>query len=81
MQIYQALLALNELKLSDGKTAKVEAFFPPQEDAEGRLHCGFDLRLANGKHLEFTLKNTGWGKSFVNDELRKSARGKDGRSR
>src|SRR5205085_1253882 len=64
-QFYQALLSLPELKLSGGVTAKVEPFFPPQEDAEGRLHCGIDLQLSNGNLLEFTFKNTGWGKSFV----------------
>lgn len=64
-QLYQALLAMPELKFSDGATGKVEAFFAPQADNEGRLHCGIDLRLSNGNLLEFTLKNTGWEKSFA----------------
>jgi hypothetical protein len=64
--LYAALLSLPELRLSDGVTAKVEPFTAPETDSDGRLRCGIDLRLSNGGMLEFTLKNTGWGKSFAN---------------
>lgn len=64
-QLYQALLTLPEMRLADGTTAKVEAYYPPQTDDEDELHCGIDVRLSNGNLLEFTLKNTGWEKSFV----------------
>jgi hypothetical protein len=80
-QLYQALLAMPELKLSDGTTAKVEAFFPPHTDSEGRMHCGIDLRLANGHLLEFTLKNTGWEKSFAKDALGRPPKGHEDRAR
>jgi hypothetical protein len=66
-QLYQALLSLPELRLPDGTTAKVEAYYAPETDDEGQAHCGIDVRLGNGNLLEFTLKNTGWEKSFVHE--------------
>lgn len=64
-QIYAALLALPEIKLADGTTARIEAYFPPQLDDDGQQHCGIDVRLDNGHSLEFTLRNTGWEKAFA----------------
>ena len=56
--LYRALLALPELKLSDGSTAKVEAFIPPEVNEDGRMQFSVDVRLAIqgggepvGKHL------------------------------
>jgi hypothetical protein len=66
-QLYAAMLKLPEMQLSDGTTAKVEPFFAPEADKQGRMHCGIDLRLSNGDLLEFTLRNTGWEKSFIRD--------------
>jgi hypothetical protein len=63
--LYAALLTMPELKLSDGVTARVEPYTAPEISSDGRLHCGIDIRLSNGDMLEFTLKNTGWGKSFA----------------
>jgi hypothetical protein len=69
--LYQALLSVPELRLSDGTTAKVEAYFEPEIDEDGRAHCGVDVQLSDGSMLEFTLRNTGWGKSFIQDAMKK----------
>jgi hypothetical protein len=66
-QLYTALVNLPELQLSDGTTGKVEVYYAPEVDEDGCVHCGIDVRLSNGNLLEFTLKNTGWEKSFVQD--------------
>lgn len=78
-QLYAAMLKLPEIQLSDGTTAKVEPFFSPEPDKDGRMHCGIDLRLGNGDLLEFTVTNSGWEKSFVRNveqEGRSPERGK-----
>ncbi len=64
-RIYNALLALPEIRLLDGSTAKIEAYYPPEVNDDGQRNCGIDVRLSNGDLLEFTLTNTGWEKSFV----------------
>jgi hypothetical protein len=66
-QLYAALVNLPELRLSDGTTAKVEVYYAPEVDEDGCVHCGIDVRLNDGSLLEFTLKNTGWEKSFVHE--------------
>ena len=66
-QLYEALLSLPELRLSDGTTGKVEVYYAPEVDEDGCVHCGIDVRLSNGNLLEFTLKNTGWEKSFLRE--------------
>ncbi len=63
--VYQAVLRTPEFTLSDGSKGQVEAYYPPAIDDAGELTCGFDVALDNGTHLEFTVNNTGWGKSFV----------------
>ena len=47
------------------RTARVEDYYPPEVNDDGDLACGFDVVLDNGTHLEFSIKNTGWGKSFA----------------
>jgi hypothetical protein len=66
-RLYKAILALPEINLLDGSTAKVEAYYPPEVNDDGQQNCGIDVRLSNGDLLEFTLTNTGWEKSFVGD--------------
>ncbi len=63
--VYQVILGTPEFTLADGKKARVDAYYPPQVDDEGELTCGFDVLIDNGTQLEFTISNTGWGKSFV----------------
>lgn len=63
--IYQTLLSAPEFVLLDGSKAKVESFVAPGVDDQGEVQCGFDVRLENGSHLEFTVQNTGWGKSVI----------------
>jgi hypothetical protein len=70
-ELYQGLLKLPAITLPDGTTASVEAYYPPQVDEAGECHCGIDVRLSSGDLLEFTLKNTGWEKSFVGDLVEK----------
>lgn len=64
-QLYEGLLKLPVMTLADGTTASVEAYYPPQQDEEGQEHCGIDVRLSSGDLLEFTMRNTGWERSFV----------------
>ncbi len=63
--LYQSLLGLSSFQLKDGTTARVESYYKPEIDDDDQLNCGVDVWLDNGMHLEFTLANTGWGKSFV----------------
>ena len=63
--LYQAIVALPAFTLQDGSRVEVEKYYAPELNDAGELKCGFDVRLENGSHLEFTVKNTGWGKSFV----------------
>jgi len=64
-RLYQAVLRTPEITLSDGTKARVEAYYAPEVDDGGELNCGIDVRLDNGTELEFTVTNTGWGKSFA----------------
>jgi hypothetical protein len=64
-ELYQGMLKLPAITLPDGTTARVEAYYPPQVDEEGQHHCGIDVRLSSGDLLEFTVRNTGWERSFV----------------
>ncbi|MDA7980150.1 MAG: hypothetical protein MPJ50_15395 [Pirellulales bacterium] len=66
-KLYEALLQLPEFELADGTKAQVEAYYPPGVDEEGEVHCGIDVRLSNGSLLEFTLKNSGWEKLYIQD--------------
>jgi hypothetical protein len=66
-QIYATLLATPEFRLADGRSAKVEAYYPPEADDDDKMHCGIDVRLSDGTQLEFTLANTGWEKSFLHE--------------
>ncbi len=52
---------------------------PPEITDDGELACGFDVILDNGTQLEFTMRNTGWGKSFVAAQTTRKA--KQGRNR
>ncbi len=64
-ELYQGILKLPPVTLADGTTARVEAYYPPQLDEDGQHHCGIDVRLSSGDLLEFTVRNTGWERSFV----------------
>ena len=75
--VYQAILRTPEFTLTDGKKARVDAYIPPQVDDDGELTCGFDVLLDNGSHLEFTVRNTGWGKAMAIDpDVKKGKRGR-----
>lgn len=60
--LYRALLAAPPMTLSDGRVATVAAFMPPQANPSGEAECGIDVELPDGGHLEFTMRNSGWGK-------------------
>jgi hypothetical protein len=64
--LYKALLAVPSFTLKDGTPVHVGAYQPPRINEAGEPECGVDVKLPNG-HLEFTLRNSGWGKSFTND--------------
>jgi len=76
--LYKALLAIPAFKLKDGTTVRVTGYQPPRMNDAGEPECGVDIKLPNG-HLEFTLRNSGWGKSFVDELANKSV--KPGRQR
>jgi hypothetical protein len=65
--LYKALLAVPPFTLKDGTPVYVGPYQPPKINEAGEAECGVDVKLPMG-HLEFTLRNSGWGKSFV-DEL------------
>ncbi len=74
--LYKALLAMPPFSLMDGTSVHVSAYQPPQINDAGEVQCGVDVKLPGG-HLEFTLCNTGWGKSFtdaVKPQSRKRSR-------
>jgi len=73
-QLYEQTLKLPPIMLSGGTTASVEAYYPPQVDEAGELHCGIDVRLSNGDLLEFTIKNSGWERSLVRQHDKQSSR-------
>lgn len=63
-RLYQALLKMEPFTLLDGTRVSVKAYQPPEINDAGEAQCGVDVILPNG-HLEFTMKNTGWGKAFT----------------
>ena len=77
-QLYQALLNVPSLQLKDGTEAHVQAYYPPQLNEAGEVECGVDVRLPDG-HLEFTIRNSGWGKSFMQQAGKNAARRARGR--
>jgi hypothetical protein len=75
--LYRAILKIPAFTLKDGRTARVEDYSPPEINEDGEAECGIDVMLPDG-HLEFTMRNSGWGKSFI-ETLKKPA--KQGRQR
>lgn len=69
--VYQTVLQTPEFTLKDGTKCRVESFYEPEVNSDGELTCGFDVQMGNGKHLEFTVGHTGWGKSFAKTEAPK----------
>ncbi len=65
--IYKGIVATPAFTLAEGAKVAVERFYAPEVDLDGELHCGFDVRLPDGSHLEFTVKHTGWGKPFAHE--------------
>ena len=63
--IHQSLVTMPAFTLSDGTKACIEPYIAPELDKDGDACCGIDVILSNGSHLEFMLKNTGWGKAFA----------------
>jgi len=79
--LYQMLLATPPFTLHDGAEVAVTRYIPPEVGNDGEMTCGVDVKLPGG-HLEFTVRNTGWGKSFA-DEIAKerTKKGKPGHQR
>ena len=63
--MYQAILKVPEFTLRDGTKCTVSSYYNPETNADGELKCGFDAHMDNGTDLEFTVAQTGWGKSFA----------------
>jgi hypothetical protein len=62
--LYKALVEIAPFTLMDGTRISVKSYQPPEINKEGEAQCGVDIILPDG-HLEFTMRNTGWGKSFA----------------
>ena len=62
-QISQTMLKMPAFTLHDGTACRVHAFDPPKLNADGKLECAFDVLMADGSHLAFTIGHTGWGKA------------------
>jgi hypothetical protein len=77
-RLYKALLEMEPFTLLDGTCVSVKAYTPPRTNNQGEAECGVDIVLPDG-HLEFMIRNTGWGKSFAQGV--KASREKDGRRR
>lgn len=73
--IHNAILAMPAFTLRDGTAVRITALAAPAANSEGELVSGFDADLGNGGHLEFYLKNTGWGKSVASKQ-RPTGRGR-----
>jgi hypothetical protein len=69
--LYKALLKIEPFTLLDGTEVRVKAYQPPEINDAGEAQCGVDVILPTG-HLEFTMKNTGWGKAFASASKPKS---------
>jgi hypothetical protein len=63
--VYRTVLKAPEFTLQDGTKCTVSSFYEPETNDQGELKCGIDVNLSDGSHLEFTVAQTGWGKSFV----------------
>ena len=72
--LYQAIVAAPEFTLKDGTRAKTELLGAPELDSEGELYFSFDVALDNGSHVEFTVRNTGWGRSIMAERSVKKGR-------
>lgn len=77
--LYQAILAVPEFTLKDGKKARLDPYIKPEIDEDGNAQCGFDILLDDGSHLEFMVSNTGWGRA-LSETMAKFPR-QSGRSR
>jgi hypothetical protein len=66
--MYRAIMQTPEFTLENGTKCRVDPFYEPEVDSGGELTCGFDVLMGDHGHLEFTVANTGWGKSFVKAE-------------
>ena len=63
--LHKALAAVPAFTLKDGTAAQVDEYYPPTIDDEGELSCGVDVHLNDGTDLEFTVRNSGWGKAIL----------------
>ncbi len=74
--VFRAILTLPDFTLADGRKAQFKPYVPPEVTKDGEIQCGFDVQLDDG-HLEFMVRNTGHGKSFINMVTKdKDAKGK-----
>jgi hypothetical protein len=79
--IHRALMAMPLFTLSDGTKGCIEPYVSPEIDKDGDASCSIDVILSNGSHLEFKLKNTGWGKAFAPQIRQQMAKQVESRSK
>lgn len=64
--VYKALLAMPPMFVVGNVPATVRPYFSPLVDPDdGTAKCGIDIKLSDGRQLEFTIVNSGWGKSLA----------------
>ncbi len=65
LHLQQALSSMPPFVLKDGTRARFELYVSPEINKYGDATCGVDAILEDKGHLEFTVTNTGWGKSLA----------------
>jgi hypothetical protein len=63
--LYAAIVAAPEFTLKDGRTAKTETLGAPEVNEDGDPTFSFNVAIDDGSLLEFSVNNTGLGRSFV----------------
>lgn len=63
--LYRVLTSAPPFKLKDGTECRFDPYVNPDLDEDGQAKCEVDVLLGDAGHLEFTIKNTGWGKGFA----------------
>jgi hypothetical protein len=74
--VHEAMVALPEFTLTDGTKAKTENYYSPQENADGELSAGVDVKFEDGSHLEVTSKVTGHGGRVKAERAAKGPKGR-----
>jgi hypothetical protein len=61
--VFESLPFGSDVVIRDGVKGKIEEFYKPKRDEEGRVRAGVDIRIKDFPldHIELTIEVTGWG--------------------